>query len=87
MNTIATLDPQVRRNMGVMFTAGLLFWASMASLLPTLSPYIQHLGANNHEIGIIMGSFAIGLLICRPQMGRMADNRGRKMVLLIGMSR
>ena len=86
MNTIATLDPQVRRNMGVLFTSGLLFWASLASLLPTLSPYIKHLGANNHEIGIIMGAFAIGLLICRPQMGRMADERGRKIVLLIGIA-
>jgi MFS family permease len=85
LNTIATLDPQTRRNMGIMFTSGLLFWASLASLLPTLSPYIKHLGANNSDVGIIMGAFAIGLLLCRPQMGKMADQRGRKVVLLIGI--
>ncbi len=33
-----------------------------------------------------MGSFAIGLLLFRPQMGRLADSRGRKIVLLIGIT-
>lgn len=33
-----------------------------------------------------MGSFAIGLLSCRSWLARLADSRGRKLVLLIGMS-
>jgi MFS family permease len=32
-----------------------------------------------------MGTFAVGLLVCRPQMGKMVDQRGRKIVLLIGI--
>lgn len=56
----------------------------MASLLPTLPLYIDDVGASKQEIGIVMGSFAIGLLLSRPMLGRLADERGRKIVLLIG---
>lgn len=74
-----------RRNIAALLTSGLLFWASLSSLLPTFSPYLKHLGALDQQIGIIMGSFAIGLLLFRPGLGRMADNRGRWIVLLIGV--
>jgi MFS family permease len=74
-----------RRNIAALLTAGLLFWASLSSLLPTFSPYLKHLGAPDQHIGIIMGSFAIGLLLFRPRLGRMADRRGRWIVLLIGV--
>lgn len=86
MNTIATLSPQTRRNLRALLMMGLLFWTSLASLLPTLPPYVKSLGASNQQLGIVMGSFAIGLLLFRPQMGRLADSRGRKIVLLIGIT-
>ncbi len=69
----------------VLFAAGLLFWSSLGSLLPTLSLYIKHVGATNHEVGIVMGAFAIGLVLFRPWIGRLADRRDRKFVLLIGL--
>ncbi|MEH1904250.1 MAG: MFS transporter [Nostoc sp.] len=68
----------------ILFTAGLLFWSSISSLLPTLPLYIDDVGASKQEIGLVMGSFAIGLLLSRPMLGRLADERGRKIVLLIG---
>ncbi|MCW5315051.1 MFS transporter [Nostoc sp. KVJ3] len=68
----------------ILFTAGLLFWSSLSSLLPTLPLYINDVGASKQEIGIVMGSFAIGLLLSRPTLGRLADKRGRKIVLLVG---
>ncbi|MBD1820920.1 MFS transporter [Cyanobacteria bacterium FACHB-DQ100] len=86
MSTFAKLTPQTRQNLGVLFTAGLLFWASLASLLPTLPLYLQSIGAPDNQLGIVMGAFAIGLLIFRPQAGRMADQQGRKIVLLIGIA-
>jgi MFS family permease len=64
---------------------GVLFWACMASLLPTLPTYIQQGGATSHEVGIVMGSFAIGLLLFRPLVGKLVDRRGRKLVLLLGV--
>jgi MFS family permease len=73
-----------RKNLLILFTAGLLFWSSMGSLLPTLPLYVEHVGATKQQIGIVMGSFAIGLLLSRPWLGKTADRRGRKIVLLIG---
>ena len=79
-----TMDTQLRNNLLVLFAAGLLFWSSLASLLPTLPLYIESVGATKQQIGIVLGSFAIGLLLFRPWLGRLADRRGRKIVLLIG---
>jgi MFS family permease len=86
LNTFAKLTPQTQQNLGVLFTAGLLFWASLASLLPTLPLYVKSIGAPDDQLGLVMGAFAIGLLLFRPQAGKTADKQGRKIVLLIGIS-
>ena len=86
MKVLRASDFQLRRdNLLVLFTAGLLYWCSIASLLPTLPLYLDSVGATKQQIGIVMGSFAIGLLLFRPLLARLADQRGRKIVLLIGM--
>jgi MFS family permease len=86
LNVFHTLDAQSRRNLLVLFTAGLLFWSSLASLLPTLPLYIEDVGATKQQIGLVMGCFAIGLLLFRSLLGRLADRHSRKIVLLIGMA-
>ncbi|WP_313934747.1 MULTISPECIES: MFS transporter [unclassified Nostoc] len=70
----------------ILFIAGLLFWSSTAAFLPTLPLYIEDVGGSKQEIGIVMGGFAIGLLLFRPMLGKLADQHGRKLVLLIGMT-
>ncbi len=85
MKVLFSLDSQVRRNLLVLFAAGLLFWASLSSLIPTLPLYVENIGATKQQIGFVMGSFAIGLLIFRPFLGQLADKRGRKIVLIIGL--
>ena len=84
MNIFRDLEPQPRRNLLTLFTTGLLFWSSLASLLPTLPLYVQSVGGTKQQIGFVMGAFAIGLLLSRQQLGKMADSRGRKQVLLLG---
>ena len=79
-----TLDKQLRLNLLILFAAGLLFWSSIGSLLPTLPLYIAEIGASKQQIGIVMGGFAIGMLLFRGSMGKLSDRRGRKIVLLIG---
>ncbi len=44
------------------------------------------MGGTKQQIGFVMGAFAIGLLLSRPQLGKIADSRGRKQVLLLGVS-
>lgn len=85
MKAFQTLDKPLQRDLLILFTAGLLFWSCMASLLPTLPQYAGHIGASKQNIGLIMGSFAIGLLLFRPRLGQMVDQSGRKPVLLLGI--
>jgi MFS family permease len=84
METTDRLEPEQQRSLMVLFSAGLLFWMSIAILLPTLPAYIDKIGIGQEHLGWIMGSFAIGLLATRPIVGKLADTRGRKFVLLIG---
>lgn len=84
MKAFNSFDAHLRYNLLLLFTSGLLFWSSMAAFLPTLPLYIEEIGGSKQEIGIVMGSFAIGLLLFRPMLGRLADTRDRKIVLLIG---
>jgi MFS family permease len=86
VKVLSTLEPQQRKNLLVLFAAGLLFWASLGSLLPTLPLYVEDVGGTMQQIGLVMGSFAIGLLLCRPRLGKLADQRSRKLVVLIGMA-
>ncbi len=84
MNVFLSFDAQRRRNLLLLFIAGLCFWSSTTSLLPTLPLYIESLGGTKRQIGLVMGAFAIGLLPSRFGLGPVADTRGRKLVLLIG---
>lgn len=86
MKILRTLEPTLRRDLLVLFSAGLLFWSSLASLLPTLPLYVQDVGGGSQQIGIVMGAFAIGLLSSRAWLGNLADRRSRKLVLMIGLS-
>ena len=84
MNVFFTLDPQPRRSLLVLFLAGLCFWSSITSLLPTIPLYLEFLGATKPQIGLVMGAFALGLLPSRFGLGPLADVKGRKLVLYIG---
>jgi MFS family permease len=78
------LAPTQKRNLLTLFTTGLLFWFSITSLLPVLPLYIQDLGGTKQQIGLVMGCFAIGLLLSRTWLGQLADSQGRKITILIG---
>ncbi|HEY9844883.1 MAG TPA: MFS transporter, partial [Candidatus Caenarcaniphilales bacterium] len=87
MQVFEGLDSRLRQNLVFLFATGFSFWSSLASLLPTLPLYIQDVaGGTKQEIGIVMGAFAIGLLCFRASLGRLADQRSRTLVLLIGLS-
>lgn len=83
---ILKLPPDLRRNLMILFAAGLFFWSSLGSMLPTLPLYIQDLGGTSQQVGLVMGSFAVGLLASRSWLGSLADRRSRKLVLVLGMA-
>ncbi|MDJ1168316.1 MFS transporter [Roseofilum sp. BLCC_M154] len=84
MKVFLTLSASERKNLLLMFAAGLLFWSSIGSLLPTLPLYLRSLGISDRQLGFVMGAFAIGLLFVRPWVGAIADIHSRKRVILIG---
>ncbi len=85
LTTFYNLDTHLRKNLTAIFWTGLFFWSSMASQLPTIPLYIRTLTQSFDEIGIVMGSFAIGLLVCRSYLGRLADRKGRRYTMRIGL--
>jgi len=85
LKILLSFSPALRGNLIALFVAGLCFWAGLAGLLPILPLFIETLGASGQQIGIVMASFALGLLLARPRLSRLADERGRKLVLLIGI--
>ena len=84
MKLFQTLGPQQRRSLIMLFLAGLLFWSSITTLLPTLPLYLDHIGGTKQQIGFVMGCFAVGLLLSRFVLGPLADMKSRKLVLIIG---
>jgi MFS family permease len=86
LKVFLALNPTLRQNLLVLFTAGLLFWSSLSAILPTLPLYIREIGGSSQAIGLVMGAFAIGLLASRSWLAGLADHRGRKIVLLIGVT-
>ncbi|WP_055076967.1 MFS transporter [Pseudanabaena sp. 'Roaring Creek'] len=85
LTTFSSLDNNLRKNLTAIFLAGLFFWSSMASQLPTLPLYVRTLTQSFDQIGIVMGSFAIGLLVCRSYLGRLSDRKGRRYTMRIGL--
>ncbi|CAD5943572.1 MFS transporter [Planktothrix agardhii] len=84
MNAFRRFEPKCQRSLLALFIAGLCFWTSITTLLPTLPLYIESLGGTTQQIGWVMGAFALGLLPSRLWFGPLADRKSRKLVLLIG---
>jgi MFS family permease len=84
VKVFANLDLKTRRNLITLFFSSFLFWLSLTSLLPVLPAYVEDLGGSKQQVGFVMGSFAIGLLLSRTLWGKIADQKGRKKVVLIG---
>lgn len=78
------LEAQQRQNLLTLFVAGLLLWSSVASMLPTIPQYVADVGGTKQQVGLVVGCFALGLILFRTILGHLADQHSRKLVLLIG---
>jgi len=67
------------------FVVTMLGLVSIGATLPVLPRYVKGpIGASDVAVGIVLGSFAITGLACRPLAGHLADRRGRKLVVIAG---
>ncbi|MBF2097703.1 MAG: MFS transporter [Gloeomargaritaceae cyanobacterium C42_A2020_066] len=69
-----------------LFGVAFLFWFGLSLLLPTLPLYLStELGFSDGSVGWVIGAFAAGLLLFRPWVGQLADQRSRVLVIRIGL--
>jgi len=65
--------------------ATLAFFVSGAVFLPVVPRFtVGPLGGDDFAVGLVLGAFAIASLAMRPFAGRLADRRGRRVVLIAG---
>lgn len=57
---------------------------AIAAVLPVLPRYLTDAGAGEAAVGVTIGVFGVSALLMRPIVGRLADTRGRRPVLLAG---
>ncbi len=67
------------------FAVTMLGLLSVGATLPVLPRYVTGpLDSGELQVGIVTGAFAITGLACRPLAGRLADQRGRRLVVILG---
>src|SRR5687768_355832 len=65
--------------------ATLGYFVAEGTLLPAVPLYVKGpLGGSEAMVGIVVGAFSVSALLLRPLIGRLADLRGRRAVMLIG---
>lgn len=81
---LAERHPGIAATGGV-FLAALLAFLAIGAALPVLPGYVRGpLHSSDLAVGIVVGAFAITSVVCRPLAGRQADQRGRRIVLVVG---
>jgi MFS family permease len=67
------------------FVASLLAFVAIGAALPVLPIYVRGpLHSSNLAVGLVVGAFSLTSVFCRPLAGRLADRRGRRIVLVGG---
>ena len=88
MNGLGSRLTPTRTAFAGIFVVTALGLLSIGATLPVLPRYVNGpLGGGDFEVGLVTGAFAITGLACRPLAGRLADPRGRKLVVIAGRSR
>ncbi|HEX6331620.1 MAG TPA: MFS transporter [Actinomycetota bacterium] len=67
--------------------AELAYFTADGVLLPALPRYVEGpLNGGNVAVGLVMGAFSLSAFFLRPLAGRMADRRGRRILMVAGAS-
>jgi MFS family permease len=63
-----------------------LYWFSLYTYVPILSPYAEALGASHKMVGMIIGSYGFAQMLLRIPLGVMSDKMGnRKLFIILGI--
>jgi MFS family permease len=65
--------------------AELAYFTADGILLPSLPRYVTGpLGRGNVAVGLVIGAFSLSAFLLRPWAGRVADRRGRRLLMVTG---
>lgn len=67
------------------FVAGLSFWSSMGCNLPIMPLYVGEELKGEAYVGLVMATFATGLILFRGALGRLTDRWGRRRSMQMGL--
>jgi MFS family permease len=85
LNKISARITPAHRAFAAIFVVTGLGLLAVGATLPVLPRYVRGpLGGSDFEVGVVSGAFAITGLACRPIAGKLADQRGRRLVVIGG---
>ncbi|MEY2588583.1 MAG: hypothetical protein QOJ67_567 [Acidimicrobiaceae bacterium] len=66
-------------------TAALAYFVAIGVLAPVLPRYVEdELGGGGVQVGLAVGAFAVSAALLRPTVGRIGDQRGRRVLVIAG---
>jgi len=74
-----------RRNLAILFITQVIMMLGFGMIIPILPFYIDLMGAQGRDLGILMAIFAAMQLLFSPIWGDLSDRIGRRPVLMIGI--
>lgn len=83
---ISMNPPQKRLTLFILYFAAFTTMLGVGIITPALPIYAQLMGATGFWIGVIFSSFALSRTIFLPLFGKLSDLRGRRLLLIIGLS-
>jgi MFS family permease len=69
----------------IVFTTILIDWIGFSVLIPVLPLYAERLGAQPHQVGMILTIYALAQLLFLPAWGWVSDRIGRRPVILFSL--
>ncbi len=79
------INPRIKRDFIILVLMGSFNFLGFNLVQPILPGFARSLGAQNIEIGLITAGFVISSIISRIYFAPMADSRGRKTTLIVGL--
>jgi MFS family permease len=85
-----TIKPQngniFTMNFSVLFVVVFLLFFTLDFYIPVLPFYVLYIGGSETSVGMLMGLFTLCSVVLRPFQGRDLNRRGRKRLLITGVS-
>jgi MFS family permease len=84
---MAVRPPLFTRAFLTVAIAELAYFTADGVLLPSLPRYVEGpLAGGNIQVGLVVGAFSVSAFFLRPWAGRLADRRGRRLLMVLGAS-